>query len=59
MDSEELEALKRENASLRQTLRGYETVVRLNDEEISQLEQMVAMYERIVEYSRVELIQVR
>jgi len=57
MDMEELEALRRENASLRQTIRGYETVVRLNDEEINQLEQMVAMYERIIEFSRAELLQ--
>ena len=52
----ERDRLKDENDILKKTINGYETVLKLNEVEIENLETINSMYESMLEYSRTEML---
>jgi len=53
----ENEVLKKANEELKTMMRGYENVLKLNEKELENAEEIKNMYELIVEFTRNELIQ--
>jgi cysteinyl-tRNA synthetase len=51
----ELEELKIENKRLQSLVIGYEKILKLNEKELENAEEMIQMYENIIEYARLEM----
>ena len=53
--TESVEALKIELEIQKKVVKGYESVLKLNEKELENAEEIIKMYESIVEYSGIEL----
>jgi cysteinyl-tRNA synthetase len=51
----EIEELKIENKRLQSLVIGYEKILKLNEKELENAEEMIQMYENIIEYARLEM----
>ena len=54
-DSTAIDALKKENDSLRKMVKSYENIMKLSDREIANAEEIIRMYEKTVELSTMEI----
>jgi Ser/Thr protein kinase RdoA (MazF antagonist) len=55
MADESIEDLKKKIRAQAEIIRGFEKVLKLNEQELTNADEMIRMYERIVDYSRQEL----